>query len=138
MICEPIALLDRACELRVEMQLAVSHVGRDASASSPTVQCETIAQVCRRHSLDRIDLLIIDTEGAELPILRGIDWQATGVDKIFCELHPYNWKQFGYGGEDFKAFLQQHRLRCIDMYLRELTDFSDEQYVGPTLLIRRL
>ena len=136
-ICEPIALSDHACELPVEMNASESHVGSAASAGSPTVKCETIAQVCRRHGLDRIDLLIIDTEGAELPVLRGIDWQATRLVKVFCELHPYNWKQFGYTGEDFKAFLQQHNLRCLDMYLRELTDFSDERYVGPALLVSR-
>ena len=36
-----------------------------------TVQCETLDGFCRGHSIDRIDVLKIDTEGHEMAVLRG-------------------------------------------------------------------
>ncbi|MFI9262197.1 FkbM family methyltransferase [Streptomyces sioyaensis] len=45
------------------------------------VQVERITEIMARHNLDRIDLLKVDVEGFELPVLRGIDdeiWPAIG------------------------------------------------------------
>ncbi len=34
-----------------------------------------------------------------------------------------------------RALLQEHDLRCIDMYLMEYTSFSDCGYVGPAVFL---
>lgn len=44
-----------------------------------TVECITCDDLCRRHSVTKIDLILIDTEGYDLEILRTID---------FHRLHP--------------------------------------------------
>lgn len=36
----------------------------------------TFATLCARHGVDRVDLLILDTEGYDHEILRSIDWEA--------------------------------------------------------------
>ena len=37
------------------------------------VPCMTFASLCRRHSLERLDLLLIDTEGFDWEVLRQVD-----------------------------------------------------------------
>ena len=83
-----------------------------------------------------MDLLIIDVEGAELPVLRGFAWQSASVDRIFCEMHPYAWKDFAYSNEDMRQFLMSHGYRCFDMYFREHKIFDSDAYVGPTFLCK--
>jgi FkbM family methyltransferase len=39
------------------------------------VPCLTFDSLCRKHSVDRVDLLIVDTEGYDHEVLRNIDWQ---------------------------------------------------------------
>jgi hypothetical protein len=63
-----------------------------------------------------LDLLIVDVEGAELPVLNGFPWETVRIEKIFVELHPYAWKDFGYGGDEFRSFLEEKGFRCLDMY----------------------
>ena len=40
------------------------------------VPCVTFESLCRRNSVERIDLLLIDTEGYDWEILKGIDFEA--------------------------------------------------------------
>jgi len=80
---------------------------------------------------------MIDVEGAELNVLRGFPWEIMRPGRIFCELHPYAWKEFGYTGEDFMDFLKQHGYRCFDMYFREYTEFTSDDYIGPTVFVPR-
>lgn len=40
------------------------------------VPCITFESLCRRNSVERIDLLLIDTEGYDWEILKGIDFEA--------------------------------------------------------------
>ena len=68
-------------------------------------------------------------------MLRSFPWRSASVGRIFCELHPYAWKDFGYDGEGMRVFLLEHKYRCIDMYLNEHTAFGNEGYVGPTEFI---
>lgn len=51
---------------------AVSNFGTDYRTRRMPV--ETLAALVARHSIDRIDLLKIDVEGAEADVLAGIDW----------------------------------------------------------------
>jgi hypothetical protein len=41
----------------------------------------------------------------------------------------------GYRGQDFADFLEEHRLRCIDLHFEEHTRFSSPDYLGPCLLL---
>ena len=101
---------------------------------SRLVDVTTMEQLLKKHAINYMDLLIIDVEGAELLVLRGFPWRLVNVGKIFCELHPYAWKDFGYSGVEMSNFLSEHNYRCFDMFLQEHKVFDKEAYIGPTFL----
>jgi FkbM family methyltransferase len=41
-----------------------------------SVECTTLRALCARHSVKRIDLLHVDTEGADLEVLESHDWDS--------------------------------------------------------------
>ena len=83
----------------------------------------------------RIDLLMIDVEGAELPVLRGLNPEQLSQAMILCELHPYAWRAFGYGDAEFAQFLRERGLVAVDAYWRVLGDRFGSSYIGPTRLV---
>jgi FkbM family methyltransferase len=48
-----------------------SLVFRDADARSIMIKCLTVDSFCKQNSVDRVDVLKIDTEGADMAVLRG-------------------------------------------------------------------
>lgn len=134
-ICVNIAVMDRSGTVQLAERDDQSYVTQENAPNSIGVAALTMPELLKKHSLGTVDLLMIDVEGAELNILRSIDWRSTKIGRIFCELHPYNWKLYGYSGNDVSSFLNEHNYRCVDMYLRELREFPGEAYVGPTLFI---
>jgi len=135
-ICEQVAILDKPGHLNMELKGVESKLSGKQSGNCCPVVAVTLGQLLQKYEITKVDLLIIDVEGAELPVLRSFPWQSASVGKIFCELHPYGWKDFGYSGEDFRTFLRDHGYCCIDMYLKEHNVFDSVAYVGPTLLMR--
>lgn len=121
-------------------ELSISDQGSQsmlvAGGHGELVTVKTLAQILLEQDLRTVDLLLIDVEGAELPVLSGFPWNESPLPKIFCELHPYAWSDFGYTGQDFSNFLLNKSLRCIDMYFTEHKTFSSSDYIGPTLLMR--
>jgi len=88
-----------------------------------------------KYGAPRVDLLIIDVEGAELAVLRGFPWGQIQVGRIFCELHRNEWHKFGYGPEEFAEFLRARELRSLDMYFQEYDLVPTERYIGPCCLV---
>ena len=95
----------------------------------------TLERLLQKYDVKKVDLLIIDVEGAELPVLGSFPWQSASVEKIFYELHPYAWKDFDYCAEDFRKFLRDHGYRCFDMYFQEHNIFKSAAYIGPSILV---
>ena len=112
-----------------------SRRSRIGGPGSGVVEVLALRQLLASRGVRRVDLLLIDAERAELPILRGFPWGDVPVAMVLCDLHPYAWKDFGYDGEAMAGFLREWGMRCVDAYLRELSPFSDEGYLGPTLLL---
>jgi len=133
--CEQIAISDKSGYMNVELLDSESRLSSVQSHRSCTVKVMTLEEVLKKYAINHVDLMIIDVEGAELPVLRSFPWQSVGIQRIFCELHPYAWRSFYYTGEDMKQFLSEHNYRCFDMYLREHKTFTDEAYLGPTLFV---
>lgn len=80
---------------------------------------------------------MIDVEGAELAVLRGFPWGEVPVSMTLCEMHPYAWKDFGYDAQAMTKFMRERGLLCLDMFLGEHRTFTDEGYIGPTLLLEK-
>jgi len=115
-----------------------SQLGSAASGERIEVPVRRLQTLLHRYSASRVDLMIIDVEGAELPVLRGFPWGQVSVGQIFCELHPNEWRHFGYEPEDFVAFLRDRRLRCVDMYFQDYTEtIPTDGYIGPCWLAPR-
>jgi FkbM family methyltransferase len=136
-ICENVAILDREGELSLRSDDSCSYVKVASRDVDNIVSATTLEKLTKKHGITNIDVLIIDIEGAELLALRGFPWETVGVDKIFCELHPYNWKVFGYSGTDFQKFIEEKAFICFDMYFEHRDVFSEERYIGPTLLLKK-
>lgn len=101
------------------------------------IKVETLRNIITRFKLSKVDLLMIDVEGVELPVLKGFPWDVIKPSMIFCELHPYNWPLFGYSGKEMAAFLKERNYHCIDMYLHEHGSFDKPDYIGPCLFLPR-
>jgi FkbM family methyltransferase len=134
-ICEQVAILDKPGHLNMDLKGVESKLCGKQNGNCCSVAVVTLEQLLQKYDVKKVDLLIIDVEGAELPVLRSFPWQSASVGRIFCELHPYAWKDFGYDGEGMRVFLLEHKYRCIDMYLNEHTTFWNEGYIGPTEFI---
>ena len=133
-VCEQIAIADKTGLMNIDLAGSESKLTQKQTSDCCTVEVTTVDQLLKKHAIKYVDLLMIDVEGAELPVLRGFPWQSVKVEKIVCELHPYAWKDFDYKGEDLSNFLAEHNYRCFDMYFQEHEIFDSETYIGPTFL----
>ena len=131
---EQVAVTEQRCALRLRLYGSQSTVATPGSLSCADVAGEPLVDIIGRHQISAVDLMIIDVEGAELLVLRSFPWDTVPVGRIFCEMHPYNWASFEYGGADFEQFLHERRLKCLDMYLMEHRSFPGRRYLGPCLL----
>jgi len=130
---QQVAVLDTPGFASIEIEGSQNHI--TAKQSPFKVEVKTLTQLMTEYEIENVDLLIIDVEGAELRVLNGFPWESLKPGKIFCELHPYAWKDFGYDGNDLRIFLEEHRYRCIDMYLHEHESFDQTSYIGPCILV---
>jgi FkbM family methyltransferase len=133
--CEEVAVLDERGQHCLVMGGEESYITLESRVGGHRVAAVTLEELLSRRSIRRLDLLLIDVEGAELLVLRGFPWGSVGIGRIFCELHPYAWERFGYSASDFERFLVDHQLRPYDMYMREHSRFEGGAYIGPTLLV---
>lgn len=130
--CESVAVSDTSGKQVLSLDGSQSQVGSSAGVA---VRTATLDELLAKHGIARVDLMIIDVEGAELSVLRSFPWTTTSVGTIFCELHPNDWHVFGCTGDRFWEFLETHHFRCIDMYLTEHKRIEGTSYIGPTMLI---
>ncbi len=130
-ICEQAAASDARSTMTIVSDGSQSHL---ASTGGTPVRVEPLTELLKRHSIDSIDLLMIDVEGAELQVMRGFPWEAVPVRRIMCEMHPNDWHAFGCDPAAMAAFLSEHDLECLDMYFHRWEEFDTTSYIGPCLL----
>lgn len=136
-ICEQKAVLDTRGNVFLSDIDSQSYTVSKETQNTIPVESTTLAALTKQYSVDSVDLLIIDVEGAELRVLESIDWNNLRIDRIFCEFHPYQWSTFGYGAAEMEKFLVDHGFRCFDMYFCEHAAFLEKAYIGPAFLMRR-
>lgn len=136
--CEQVAVADseRTAFLRLAGNQSVLNDTKNENNVEITVT--TIGHLLTKHNIKSVDLMMIDVEGAELAVLQGVPWDTISNPKIFCEMHPYVWKDFNYTGKDIGRYIEGIGYQCLDMYFQEHNDFPESlYYIGPTLLFRR-
>jgi FkbM family methyltransferase len=134
--CLQVGVSDKAGKLGITNNGSESQITTPASSAQETVDVITLSDVIKRSGLSSIDMLLIDVEGAELPVLKGFPWERMPIPKLFVELHPYAFKDFGYTNSDLQMFLSDRNLRCLDMYLKEIITIEHNDYIGPTLIFK--
>lgn len=82
--------------------------GKITSIKVPTVR---VGDLLSRHGFETVDYLSVDTEGSELMVLKGIDWNRTHINVVNLE-HNYQVRAFS----KIKAFLLARGFR-IDRFL---------------------
>ncbi|MEK7754587.1 MAG: FkbM family methyltransferase [Planctomycetota bacterium] len=101
------------------------------------VRTVTVDDVIEKHAqAARPGLIVIDVEGAELPVLRGLTLSQHQPDLLLCEMHPKEWPHFGYTQEDMQTFMSANGLVAIDTYFDVTSVLAGEGYVGPCLLLK--
>lgn len=89
--------------------MSISNEGSESQLtdylSCERVRVETLTSLFDKHKIESVELLLIDVEGAELPVLKGFPWAKFAPPKIYCEVHPYAFQDFDYTGNDFLTFL---------------------------------
>ncbi len=135
-LCEQAAVSDKPGTCALLLQGSESHISNNQE-SGCRVKVMTLKDILEKNGIGHVDLLMIDAEGVELPVLRGFPWETAKVDRIFCELHPYAWNDLSHGNEDFERFLAEHNYRCFDMFFQEHKVIMDKAYIGPAIFISK-
>ncbi|MGV3660322.1 MAG: FkbM family methyltransferase [Prosthecobacter sp.] len=75
----------------------------------------TLDTFCRERGISPT-ILKIDTEGWELPVLRGsVEILKNEALTIVVEMHPYAWESADYNADDFARFVQLHGLEIVPL-----------------------
>jgi FkbM family methyltransferase len=79
------------------------------------VDTTTLDAYCHEHSLQQVDLVKIDVEGAEMELFKGAQWFLTSVRPlIICEILDWVTQPWGYQAREIVSSLQQHDYRWFE------------------------
>ena len=92
------------------------HAFRETHRQSDTVEVTTVAELCERHSLERVDYLKIDVEGFDWDVLKGVPWERISPDVIECEFEDLKTASLGHTYRDVADYLVE---RGYSVYLSE-------------------
>jgi FkbM family methyltransferase len=82
------------------------------SVRSVVVECECLDSIAKAHSLDRIDVIKVDVEGAELSVLRGMESSLRDFRPlIVLEIEPDLLAAFGTAPADIEEFFRARGYR---------------------------
>ncbi len=92
------------------------HAFRETHRQSDSVEVTTVAELCERHSLDRVDYLKIDVEGFDWDVVKGVPWERIAPDVIECEFEDAKTVSLGHTYRDVADYLVE---RGYSVYLSE-------------------
>jgi FkbM family methyltransferase len=67
----------------------------------------TLYEICKKHNIEKIDLLKLDTQGSEILILKGLGDLLYDVDFLEIECSVVNWNEGGCMFYDVVDFLKE-------------------------------
>ncbi len=77
----------------------------DSHEKSHIVDVISLKSYCKQASINRIDYLLIDSEGYDLPVLRGMDWKQYQPEVIVCEFEDRKTQLLDYDFHDLARYL---------------------------------
>ena len=73
-----------------------------------SVPVVTVAELYRKHLAPRtVSLLSVDTEGHDIAVLRGVDWEMMHPEIVICEANDET------KGSEIRRFLADHGYECL-------------------------
>jgi FkbM family methyltransferase len=119
-----------------QSSLARSGIGEAAAAQAKTfkVTLVTLDGYLATRGLAEPRWVKIDTEGAEIRILKGAPNLLAGGANIACELHPYAWAEFGNSFDELRRLASDSGRRI--RYLDQAGEMLGEPRYGTVLLER--
>ena len=70
------------------------------------VSVTTLGKFCGEQNIEQIDFLLIDAEGYDLFVLKGLDWAKIKPKIIICEFEDRKTKNLGYKFHEMAIFLK--------------------------------
>lgn len=78
----------------------------ESHKESTSVDTITLDVFCNDANIKDVAFLKIDTEGHDLFVLKGVNWETTKPDVILCEFEDKKTKPLGYDFHDLATYLQ--------------------------------
>jgi FkbM family methyltransferase len=88
------------------------------------VQVTTLARYCKAHGIRQISFLKSDTEGFDLPVLRGFDWSQPHPRVIVCEYDNFKTKELGYDLQEQAQLLLDNGYKILISEWYPLEDYG--------------
>lgn len=139
---EPLALFDSAGEHSffskdADSMSSLARSGLGTNAASPEVieyQVRTarLDDYLAERKLGSPRWVKLDTEGAEVSILKGAPELLRSRATIVCELHPYAWEEFGTSFEELLSIVGESG-RTIE-YLDQSLSIKDGAFYGAAII----
>ncbi len=116
---------------------SLARSGLGENALSPDVSEYSVATMrlddyLSRNSLGQPQWVKLDTEGAEINILKGATALLESDATIVCELHPYAWAEFGTSFEELMSLLTDAG-RTVE-YLDPAMRIQDGAFYGSVII----
>lgn len=89
------------------------------------VPCCTLDKLLKKHELDHVNFLTLDTEGWEHQIVDGIDFDYTKFDVMLIETHDYSWSIYKYNTRSFDYIMDYGYVKYDNL----ITEAKPENYV---------
>jgi len=70
------------------------------------VSVTTLGKFCEEYKIGHINFLLVDAEGYDLFVLKGLDWSKIKPDIVVCEFEDRKTNTLGYNFHDMATFLQ--------------------------------
>jgi FkbM family methyltransferase len=110
---------------------------RGVTAEKITVDCTTLTKFCSANGIHRIDVLKIDTEGCDLPVLQGGEQllSAGRVRFVYVEFNDMSPRKGSTGGAltPIGDFLGRFGFRFVATYPDHM-ELGEEMHVGANVL----
>ena len=89
--------------------IGISSLSPFRDTHKPTAEVRTVRldTYCRMNSISHVDFLKIDTEGFDLFVLKGVDWDRLKPSVIICEYEDSKTEKLGYTTEDMATYLRE-------------------------------
>ena len=107
------------CEMLIADASGRSRVGSGVNNNGVLVQLDTLDHFCRQHSIGTLNVLKIDVEGHELPVLRGAEilLRNGNIHYLVCECDFVAREDEPHGQfSEIVTFLQPFGFRIVSFY----------------------